>query len=130
MPRDRNHEPDYQVGYRKPPRHTRFKQGVSGNPRGRPKGAKNLSTLVHEALDEQVVVAENGRRRKVSKRQAVIKQLVNRSAQGDLKAMQMLLGTMQDIERRGEAEPAEATFDAADEKVIEQLRARLHRDKG
>ena len=86
MPRDRDQEPDYEVGYSKPPRHTRFKPGVSGNPRGRPKDAKNLSTLVHEALNEPVVVAENGRRRKVSKRQAIITQLVNRSAQADLKA--------------------------------------------
>jgi Family of unknown function (DUF5681) len=125
MPRDHDYGPDYRVGYGKPPRHTRFKPGVSGNPRGRPKEAKNLSTLVHEALNEPVVVAENGRRRKVSKRQAIIKQLVNRSAQGDLKAMQMLLGTMQDIERRHEADPTETTFDSADEKVIEQLRARL-----
>ena len=71
-----------------------------------------------------VVVTENGRRRKVAKRQAIIKQLVNRSTQGDLKAMQMLLGAMQDIERREEASP-ETTFNAADEKVLAQLKARL-----
>ena len=130
MPRDHDQEPDYAVGYRRPPRHTRFRPGCSGNPRGRPKDSKNLSTLLHEALNEQVVVADNGRRRKITKRQAVIKQLVNRSAQGDLKAMQMLLGTMQNIEHRDEAEPAEATFDAADEKVIEQLKVRLQDDKG
>jgi Family of unknown function (DUF5681) len=129
MPRDRDQEPEYQVGYGKPPRHTRFKPGVSGNPLGRPKDSKNLSTLVHEALNERVVVAENGRRRKVSKRQAIITQLVNRSAQADLKATQILLGIMQDIERRSEAEPAEATFDAADKKVIEQLKVRLQDDK-
>jgi hypothetical protein len=74
MPRDPDREPPYALGYRKPPHHTRFKPGCSGNPRGRPKGVKNLSTLVHEALNEQVVVAENGRRRKVSKPQAIIKQ--------------------------------------------------------
>ncbi len=129
MPRNRDQEPDYEVGYGMPPHHTRFKPGVSGNPRGRPKAAKNLSTLVHEALNETVVVAENGRRRKISKRQAIITQLVNRSAQADLKATQILLGIMQDIERRSEAEPAEATFDAADEKVIEQLKVRLQDDK-
>ena len=42
MPRDHDQEPDYEVGYGKPPHHTRFKPGVSGNPRGRPKDAKNL----------------------------------------------------------------------------------------
>ena len=90
------------------------------------KAPKNLTTLVHEALNEPVVVAENGRRRTVSKRQAIIKQLINRSAQGDLKATQMLLGVMQDIERRHDAtEPAEITFDAADAKVLDQLMTRL-----
>jgi hypothetical protein len=130
MPRDRDQEPPYEVGYRKPPHHTRFKPGVSGNPRGRPKDSKNLSTLVHEALNERVVVAENGRRRKVSKRQAIITQLVNRSAQADLKATQIPLGIMQDIERRSETDPTETTFDSADEKVLEQLKARLQDDKG
>jgi Family of unknown function (DUF5681) len=38
MPRDG--EGDYRVGYGKPPLETRFKQGQSGNPRGRPRGAK------------------------------------------------------------------------------------------
>ena len=123
MPSDK--ELDYEVGYGRPPRHTRFEPGRSGNPRGRPNRSKNLATLLSEALREPVIVTENGRRRKVSKRQAVIKQLVNRSAQGDLKAMQMLLGTMQEIEHRGEAEPAETTFDGVDQKVIEQLKARL-----
>jgi Family of unknown function (DUF5681) len=125
MPGDHDQAPDYQVGYGKPPRHTRFRPGVSGNPRGRPKDAKNLSTLVHEALNEQVVVTENGRRRKVSKRRAIITQLVNRSAQADLKATQILFGIMQDIERRGEARADDPTFDSADEKVLEQLKARL-----
>jgi len=123
MPSDK--ELDYEVGYGRPPRHTRFEPGRSGNPRGRPNRSKNLATLLSEALREPVIVTENGRRRKVSKRQAVIKQLVNRSAQGDLKAMPMLLGTMQEIEHRGEAEPAETTFDGVDQKVIEQLKARL-----
>jgi len=123
MPSDK--EIDYEVGYGRPPRQTRFEPGRSGNPRGRPNRSKNLATLLSEALREPVIVTENGRRRKVSKRQAVIKQLVNRSAQGDLKAMQMLLGTMQEIEHRGEAEPAETTFDGVDQKVIEQLKARL-----
>jgi S-adenosylmethionine/arginine decarboxylase-like enzyme len=47
------------VGYGKPPLHTRFKKGQSGNPRGRPRGAKNLSTLVSDALDQTVVVPGN-----------------------------------------------------------------------
>ena len=114
----------YEIGYGKSPRHTRFQRGRSGNPHGRPKGAQNLATMLSEALNEMVTVAENGRRRKISKRRAIITQLVNRSAQADLKATQILLAVMQDVERRSETTPAEADFDAADQKVIEQLIAR------
>jgi uncharacterized protein DUF5681 len=117
---------DYEVGFGKPPRHTRFKPGRSGNPRGRPSGSKNLATLLNDALNEPVIVAENGGRRKITKRQAIITQLVNRSAQSDLRATKILLDIIQDIERRAEPVSPETSFGPADEKVIEQLKARLH----
>ena len=124
MPRDI--ERDYGVVYGRPPRHTRFKRGQSGNPRGRPPGAKNLSTLLNEALNEPVVVTENGRRKRISKRQATFKQFVNEAAKGKLPALKLLVDIMQDIERRSEPQTEERSFSLADEKVIAQLKARLH----
>jgi hypothetical protein len=124
MPSDK--EADYEVGYGKPPRHTRFAKGQSGNPRGRPAGAKNLRTLLSEALNETVLVTENGGRRKVTKRQAIITQLVNRSATADFRAIKILLDIVRDIE--GQAEPTApetSDFSEADEKVLEQIRARF-----
>ena len=123
-------ERDYEVGYGKPPRHTRFELGRSGNPRGRPGGSKNLSTLLSEALKEPVIVVENGRRRKIAKRQAIITQLVNRSAKADLKAIQILLTMLRDIEARadpGSADPA--AFNEADQQIIQRIRARLRGEK-
>ena len=117
---------DYEVGYGKPPRHTRFKKGQSGNPRGRPSGSKNLATVLSEALNELVIVAENGGRRKITKRQAIITQLVNQSAKADWRATKILLDILQAIESRSESAPAEtSSFSEADEKVLEQLRARF-----
>ena len=117
-------ERDYEVGYGKPPEHTRFMKGHSGNARGRPRGAKNLATLLGEALDEKVTVTENGRRRKITKREAIVTVLVNRSAQADLKATQILLGMMQEIERRtgGSAEPA--LLSETDRQVLQFIRNR------
>src|SRR5215469_3861121 len=85
MPRD--HHRDYEVGYGKPPRHSRFVRGRSGNPRGRPRGAKSFNTLLSEKLNEPVTVAENGGRRKITKREAIVTQLVNRSAAADFRAI-------------------------------------------
>ena len=123
MPADKQR--DYAVGYGKPPRHTRFTKGQSGNPRGRARGAKNLKTLLIETLNELVVVAENGRRRTINKRHAFIKQIVNHAVKGNWRAAKLLLDTLQRIEDRTEPETAEASFDAADAKVIEQLMTRL-----
>jgi hypothetical protein len=126
-----DNERDYEVGYGKPPRHTRFSKGQSGNPRGRPKESKNLATLLKEALNEHVIVAENGGRRKITMREAIIRQLVKRSATADLRATKILLDLVRDIEGRGEdghSEPGSAETRAlteVDKKVIEQLRARF-----
>ena len=75
-------EREYTANYRQPPSHTRFKKGQSGNPRGR--SAKNLAALLAVALNEKVTVTENGKRRQVTKREAVIAQLVNKSASAEL----------------------------------------------
>src|ERR1700757_4180654 len=89
MPDDKG---DYQVGYRKPPRHSRFVTGQSGNPRGRPPGAQNMKTLLTKALNELVVVTDQGGRRQVSKRQAIVTQIVNRAAKPDFKAIPIPIG--------------------------------------
>jgi len=128
MPHD--DEGDHQVGYGKPPHHTRFVKGQSGNPRGRPHSAKNLKTLLNKALNERVVVTENGGRRKISKREAIVTQLVNGSAKGDLKAIQILLAMLRDIEGHAEAGSADPdVFTEADEQIIQRIRARLRGEK-
>jgi Family of unknown function (DUF5681) len=128
----REPEGDHEVGYGRPPRHSRFRKGRSGNPRGRPRGSKNLATLFAEALNETVVVKEDGRRRTITKREAIVKQLVNRSAGADLAAMRMLLGMAQALEGRADpeadgAKPGDQTTAEADLEVMRELRRRLLR---
>src|SRR5215469_14126716 len=107
-----------------------FQKGRSGNPKGRPKGSKNLATPLTEALDEKVQVTEDGKRRRVTKRELVIKQLVNKSASADLRAIKQLTDIVQGVERRAGASPAppRPVFSAADEEVIAELRKRIERD--
>ena len=116
----------YEIGYGKPPVRTRFTKGQSGNPQGRPKGSKNSATHFEKALDEKVVIKEGGRRKKITKREAMFKQLANRSAAGDARATQLTLNELRTLADRGERSDAEpAPFDEAEHEVIEDLIRRL-----
>ena len=117
---------DYEVGYGKPPRGAGFKKGQSGNPRGRPPNSKNLTTLLNDTLNEPVTITEDGRRRKISKREAVIKQLVNKSASADPRSLKILLDLMLNLEARARSSAASpAAAGPGDEEVLTQLKARL-----
>ena len=87
--RDENDE-EYEVGYCKPPKHTRFKPGQSGNPRGRPKRSKSFKTDVTEELREPIWVREGGRSRKVTKQRGIVKALVAVALKGNPKAVTLL----------------------------------------
>jgi uncharacterized protein DUF5681 len=63
-------------------------------------GSKNLSTLLNDTLNERVTITENGRRRKITKREAVIKQLVNKSAGAEARSLKILLDLMLNLEAR------------------------------
>lgn len=118
----------FEVGYGRPPVATRFRPGQSGNPRGRPKGARNLSTLVAASLSERIAINENGRRRRISKMEAVVKQLVNRAASGELRATQLLLALVQSHEAQKRAATALADtekINEADAFVMAELARRI-----
>ena len=124
-------EGNYEVGYGKPPRHTRFQKGRSGNPAGRPRGKKNLATLLSDALDQKIIVVESGRRKKISKREAIVTQLVNKSASADLKATQILLAMLRDVETRAASGCAEiGSLTEADRQIIQRIQARIRRERG
>jgi hypothetical protein len=83
---------DYDVGYGKPPRATRFKSGMSGNPRGRPKRDPfPLGDIVNNVLDEPVQYHEKGRTHSATRREVALKTLVQRATNGDVVAAEMVL---------------------------------------
>jgi len=112
-------ENDYKVGPGRPPLHTRFRKGQSGNPGGRRK--KNLPALLADALNEPVFVTIDGERRQITKREAVVHQLVNKSTTADLRATKMLFDMIKDAEQKAGVTtppPEPRRLDEADEEVV------------
>jgi hypothetical protein len=120
-------ESGYKVGPGRPPLHTRFKKGQSGNPGGR--STKSLPALLADALNETVYVTINGRRRRITEREAIVAQMVDKSASADLRATKMLIDMMKEVEHKaGAAAPPEPRrFTDADDEVMQNLVARLRR---
>lgn len=121
---------DYAVGYGKPPREHQFLPNVSGNPKGRPKGSKNISSIIKKALEQRVTVVRNNRRMKISKIEAAMEQQVNKAVNGDRHAAKLVLEMLYQSEAREEArshmvdvDPAERR--AQDMEILKALRAHM-----
>ena len=82
---------DYEVGYKRPPQHSQFKPGQSGNPSGRAKGSQNLKTLFHKIMKEEVQLREGSDVRKVSKAEAIMRGLIIGALKGDSRSMGTLM---------------------------------------
>ena len=93
-------DPDNRLGYRRPPRHSRFQSGQSGNPRGRPKGVKSLPDIVRKIVGQKVTVTENGRTRRIPRLEAILLRAAGEASRGDPRALRLLL---QLTERYGES---------------------------
>lgn len=121
-------ERDYDVGYRRPPHQHRFKPGKSGNPKGRPKGARSLQTEIDALLSAKVTLTEHGKKRKVSVLTAALKRLVHKAvADGDMRAIIQLL---QLASQRGNANQAEPVIEAADQAIIAEFLKRHIEEDG
>jgi hypothetical protein len=114
------------VGYGKPPREHRFKVGNSGNPKGRPKGSLNVATTFAKAIREKVVINENGRRKTISKLEALWKQMANKAISGDVAAARLLLQMMQFSDGFVEEHGKASRLDARDHEVMQGLIKRLN----
>jgi hypothetical protein len=81
----------YEIGYKKPPRHSRFKPGQSGNSKGRPKKAKSLNTIVREHLTQKVPVRTANGEKKISRIEAVLHKTLEQAMKGNPRALAELI---------------------------------------
>lgn len=118
---------DYEVGYGKPPRQTRFKPGRSGNPHGRPRGRKALKTIVAGVLYEQVTIRTPAGTRKVSKIEALVHKLMNEALTGNGRSVQHLLRFTREAGLTAEVEAIEAAtgpLTEEDQQILERYLGR------
>ncbi len=81
---------EYEAGYGKPPKPSRFRPGQSGNPKGRPRGAKGFEAMLKRELDRKVPVTLNGRSTEISRSEAIMKRVAERALKGDLQAIRFI----------------------------------------
>ena len=115
----------YQVGYGKPPKHTRFKKGQSGNPKGRPKGARSFKTDLEDILNAKVKVVKDGRPTTVTTQQAVLTRSIKDALDGKPRALDRALSMASEHSAEKEAQSAERTLSRADDEIL----ARFLEDK-
>ena len=118
---------DYAVGYGRPPTGSRFKPGTSGNAKGRPKGRKNLKTLIRQAMTAKISIQEGSSTRRVSKIEGVVLRQLQSALKGnDRAAMAVIKIAMQmDLLEDAETNATEAAeLSAADEQILQELLSR------
>ncbi len=118
---------DDDVGFGKPPKHTQFKPGQSGNPAGRPKGAKNLKTDLEEELRELITVREGGNQKIVSKQRAMLKSLTAKAVQGDPRAAAIVIDMMYRLLHEDDAEDTSRGLSPDDKAILKAYAERLLR---
>ena len=117
-----------EVGFGKPPVHSRFRKGCSGNSKGRPKGTKNLRTDLSEVLQERITVTEGDRKVRMSKQRAVFKTLVAKTLKGDSRSATTLLNTMfRALGFADKADDVEEPLDANEQELMAVIEGRLQR---
>jgi hypothetical protein len=109
-------EKEDDVGYGKPPRAHQFKHGESGNPKGRPEGAKSEATILHELLQQKISLNERGRTRKITLHEAILRRIAEDCLKGNTKSAAFLLNRHHEITAN---EPDEAGLSEDEKTVLE-----------
>lgn len=99
------------AGFKKPPKATQFTHGKSGNPKGRPKGRRNLKTDLTRLMEKRVQIREDGEQRYVSGLELMLLKLFEKAAKGDAKASTQIFNMLMKLEAKDppKAEPAIVT---------------------
>ena len=109
---------DYEVGYRRPPQHSRFKPGQSANPAGRKKGVANFRTDVENTLQLPVQLSERGKTKRVSTQQAALSRLKQKALSGDGRALDRALKLAGQLSEEAESSEMAGRMDIVDAEIL------------
>ena len=120
---------DYEVGYKKPPKHTRFKKGTSGNPSGKAKPATDVLTALEKTLGAPVTITRAGQSLTVSRLEAAMERMVGKAALGDTAAFRLLSALLQTYQPPTEPTPtSKEELEQADQKILSRILADFARN--
>ena len=115
----------FEVGYGKPPRHTRFQPGQSGNPRGRQKGVRNLGNDVKRTLEVPVRLTEQGKPRRGSTQEAVLLRLREKALKGDARSLDRLLELARTFNVTDDGSQTKQGTSAEDQAILDDFTAEV-----
>ena len=114
-------------GYKRPPKTAQFKPGKSGNPRGRPKGTRNLKTDLDRILRKRIRIRENGETREISRQEAILLSLFNKAMQGgDVRAANTIVAMVLKLNPPEPDDEAAEEVTESDRKIIEDYHHSAH----
>lgn len=91
QPSETQIDQEYRVGFKNPPKNTRFRKGMSGNPKGRPKRRPSNQESFHEIFSRKVTAIVDGKKTSIDGKEALFLTLRSKTSKGDLAAMQIFL---------------------------------------
>lgn len=108
-------------GSKNPPKHSRFQKGRSGNPAGRPKGSKNTLKLLDVVLEQKIKIQQEGKTISITKKQAMLMQLVNAAVKGEIKAIAALFPYMMQLDMKEEQSLETSKLSLKDVEILQQF---------
>jgi hypothetical protein len=109
---------DNPIGYGRPPKATQFAPGQSGNPKGRPKGSRSVGAVLSDILNQKIAVTENGRTRRLTMQEVMLRRLVGDAVRSDPRAIKLLIPLMERYGPASETGPQLHELIAEDQAIL------------
>jgi len=119
---------NYEVGYGKPPAHTRFQKGRSGNPQGGRRRARSPWKILDKELSRKLKITENGQIKSVTTFEALVKRLISKGLSGDrLSILKVFALAERAVDAPDEGAAKEASR-ATDEQVLQWIQQEFKKE--